>query len=181
MPVNFDGFTPNENVYMMEAFKLLQRGSARARQSLLSGDLSAFTKWFDATGNKAHLMKVSTIVNEVDQAISGRPITFAKLDRPGVNVDTRSLCGYVFLIRSGEQVFHVGSGMRIMVVWSSHENADLGYLAQTMYHELTHKVGNTDDSGGYDERQCRQYATVAPHRAVRNAENYNLFLREYLA
>ena len=180
MPVTFDGFADREKIYMMEAFKFLRRGSAAAKQSLLSGDLTAFTKWFDATRSKAHLMKVSTIVNEVDQAINGRPITFAKLDRPDLNVSTKNLCGYVWLIRQGGQSFHVGSGMRIMVVWRTHAQADLGYLAQTMYHELTHKVGSTDDQGGYVEKTCLGYAATAPHKAVKNAENYNLFLREFL-
>jgi predicted aminopeptidase len=179
MPVQFDGFSDREKIYMMEAYKVLRRGSAAARQSLLGGDLAAYKKWFDGTGSTAHLMKVATIVNEVDSAIVNRPITFAKLDRPGLNVNTRNLCAYVWLVQSGGQVFHVGSGMRILVVWSTHANASLGYLAQTMYHELTHKVGNTTDVN-YNEQTCLNFAKSAPQTAVQNAENYNLFLREFL-
>jgi hypothetical protein len=44
-----------------------------------------------------------------------------------------------------------------------------------MYHELSHKVGSTDDKN-YDESTCRGYASNNPAMAVRNAENYNLFL-----
>ena len=179
MPVKFDGFSKNESIYMMEAFKVLQRGSTAAKQSLLSGNLEGFNRWFDATGSTAHLMKVSTIVNEVDQAINRRPITFAKLDRPGVGVNTKDLCGMVHLVKSGEDYYHVGSGMRVLVVWATHAQSDLNYLAETMYHELTHKVGNTDDVG-YDRSFCEQLAEREPHNAVRNAENYNLFFSEYL-
>jgi hypothetical protein len=84
------------------------------------------------------------------------------------------------MINQGGQVFHVGSGMRIMVVWASHAKHDMDYLVQTMYHELTHKVGSTNDQGGYRESTCLGYARTAPHTAVKNAENYNLFLREFL-
>lgn len=179
MPVRFDGFSDREKIYMMEAYRVLRRGSAAARAALLRGNLTAYRKWFDGSGSAAHLMKVATIVNEVDQALITRPITFAKLDRPGLNVNTRNLCAYVWLIRSGGQVFHVGSGMRILVVWSTHANASLGYLAQTMYHELTHKVGSTDDVN-YNKQTCLGFAKTAPQTAVKNAENYNLFLREFL-
>jgi hypothetical protein len=179
MSVRFDGFTKPEEIYMNEAFKLMKRASGEARRTLLGGNLTAYNKWFDAKAPSTQLMKVSTIVNQVDQAINGRPITFAKLDRPGLSVNTKNLCGYVFLIRQGGQSFHVGSGMRIMVVWATHAQADLDYLAQTMYHELTHKVGSTDDKN-YKEKTCLGYAKTAPHMAANNAENYNLFLSEFM-
>ena len=179
MTVKYDGFTDPEKIYMMEAFKVMQRGSAAARKALLGGDLAAYQKWFDGTGKNAHLMKVATVVNEVDQALSTRPITFAKLDRPGLNVKTKGLCGYVWLVRDGKQLIHAGSGMRIMVVWATHAKADLDYLAQTMYHELTHKIGGTTDTN-YSEATCQSYAKTQPAMAVKNAENFNLFLREYL-
>ncbi|MGE3175742.1 MAG: M35 family metallo-endopeptidase [Planctomycetota bacterium] len=179
MAAKYDGFTTFEQQQMANAFQRMQRASAAAKKALLGGDLAAFQKWFDGTGKNAHLMKVSTIVNEVDQAILSRPITFAKLDRPGVRVDTRNLCGYVWLIQQGGQAFHVGTGMRIMVVWSTHIGQSVDYMAQTMYHELTHKVGSTNDSN-YNEQACLGYAKTAPHMAANNAENFNLFLREYL-
>ena len=48
-----------------------------------------------------------------------------------------------------------------------------------MYHELTHKCGGTKDIT-YKESTCRQNATSSPQLAAVNAENYNLFLRDYL-
>ncbi len=178
MPARYDGFAPQEQAAMETAFQLMQQASAKARRALLGGDLTAYRKWFDARGN-AHVMKVASIVNEIDQAINQRPITFAKLDRKGVNVNTNNLCAYVFLIRSGQFMAHFGSGMRVLVVWKTHAGNTFGYLAQTMYHELSHKVGSTTDHN-YDEATCLGFARTAPATAVTNAENYNLFLREYL-
>ncbi len=162
---------------MTQACNNMRSASARAKTALLSGDLTAYRKWFEASG-ATQVMKVASIVNEVDAAINGRPITFAKLDRPGVNVHTQGLCAYVFLVRSGEFMHHVGSGMRILVVWKTHATHDLNYLSQTMYHELTHKVGSTTDIV-YNQTQCQELATKRPADAARNAENYNLFLNEF--
>lgn len=175
--ITFEGFSDREKIYMMEAFRRMKSASSRAKTALLGGDVKAYRKWFEAAG-ATQTMKVAAIVNEVDAAINGRPITFAKLDRPGVNVNTAGLCAYVFLVRSGQYVHHVGSGMRILVVWKTHADADLTYLSETMYHELTHKVGSTTDLC-YDPNQCLQLAIQRPADAARNAENYNRFLGEY--
>ena len=72
---------------MDQAFRLMQRASSKAKTALLGGDLTAYRKCFEAAGT-AQLMKVSTVVNEIDQAIAQRPITFAKLDRASVNVNS---------------------------------------------------------------------------------------------
>ena len=175
--IQFDGFSDQERIFAMEAFRRMKVASGRARAALLGADLKGYRKWFEASGT-TQTMKVATIVNQVDSAIHSRPITFAKLDRPGLNVDTSGLCAYVFLVRSGEFLHHVGSGMRIMLVWKTHANADITYLSQTMYHELTHKIGSTSDIV-YDRNQCAQLATQRPADAARNAENYNLFLSEF--
>lgn len=178
MPARYDGFSQPEQAAMERAFQLMKEASAKARKALLGADLTAYRKWFDSTGN-AHLMKVASIVNEIDQAINSRPITFAKLDRAGVRANTENLCAYVFLIRAGQFHAHFGSGMRIMVVWKTHVGNTYSYLAQTMYHELSHKVGGTNDHN-YDEQACLNFAKTAPAIAATNAENFNLFLREYL-
>ena len=177
MAARYDEFTGPEKDKMKRAFERLERASAKANAALSKGDLTAFRKWFDASGS-GHVQKVTTIVKNIDAAIRTRPITFAKLDRKGVNVSTSGLCAYVFLIRSGNTHVHFGSGMRILVVWKTHAG-DLKELVQTMYHELSHKVGSTHDHN-YNEQTCAGYAINAPAKAVTNAENYNLFLREYM-
>jgi len=178
MAARYDGFAPQEQMAMEQAFRVMQTASTKAKTALLGGDLTAYRKWFEANGT-TQLMKVSTIVNELDQAINQRPITFAKLDRAGVNVNTNNLCAYVFLIKAGQYNAHFGSGMRIMVVWKTHVGNTFSYLAQTMYHELSHKVGSTTDHN-YDEQNCLSFAKNAPGTASTNAENYNLFMREFV-
>lgn len=178
MPGSYDGFSQHEKNQMDRAFNMMKAASAEATNALLGGDLTAYRKWFEAGDNK-HLMKVATTVKAIDQAIKTRPITFAKLDRPGMRVDTAGLCAYVWLIKSGQSRIHVGSGMRILVVWKTHVNDTFSYLAQTMYHELSHKVASTFDHA-YDEHRCRGFCSTAPKTAISNAENFNLFLREYL-
>jgi hypothetical protein len=178
MAAKYDGFAPQEVTAMDQAFRMMQAASSKAKTALLGGNLTAYRKWFEAA-NTAQLMKVSTIVNEIDQAIAQRPITFAKLDRPGVNTNTDNLCAYVFLIRAGQYAAHFGSGMRIMVVWKTHVGNTYSYLAQTMYHELSHKVGSTQDHN-YNEQTCLNFAKTVPATAATNAENYNLFLREFI-
>ncbi len=175
--ISFDGFSDTEKIYMTEAFRRMKMASGRAKTALLGGDLTAYRKWFETSG-AAQVMKVATIVNQVDAAINGRPITFAKLDRPGVHVNTQGLCAYVFLVRSGQFLHHQGSGMRVLVVWNTHVHRDITYMSETMYHELTHKVGSTTDVI-YDQNECAKLAVHRPADAARNAENYNLFLSEF--
>ncbi len=178
MPARYDGFSAPEQVAMDRAFQIMKFASRKASTALLGGDLTAYRKWFEAS-NTAQLMKVATIVKQVDLAINTRSITFAKLDRPGMHVKTKGLCAYVWLVRTGQGVAHFGSGMRVLVVWKTHVGEKLSYLAQTMYHEISHKVGSTSDHD-YDEATCAGFAQSAPAKAATNAENYNLFLREYV-
>ena len=42
------------------------------------------------------------------------------------------------------QAIHVGSGMRVLMVPKTH-NGNVNDLAETMYHELSHKAGGTHD------------------------------------
>lgn len=177
MPARFDGFSVPAQQKLISAFSLMQKASSAAKRDLLGGKLDAYKKWFDGTGKNAHLMKVATIVNEIDSAIIGRPITFANAQDNSKDQSTKGLCGYVFLIRTAQGAAHFGSGMRVLLVPRSHGSID--DMVQTMYHELSHKVGSTKDIT-YSEDQCEQNAKTKPELATTNAENFNLFVREYL-
>ena len=182
--VRFEGFSATETQDLVRAFELMKEGSRRAKTALLGGDLSAFNKWFDSTGTRSHLMKVSTIIKEVDDAIQHRSITFANASGNKVDKEEGGLCGYVWLVQTGSagdafsSAAHFGSGMRVMMVMRTHRT--LGDLAETMYHELSHKVGGTKDIT-YKKATCQGNASANPQLAALNAENYNLFLREYLS
>lgn len=183
--IKFDGFSLPENQRLIAAVMVLKAASAKARAALLSGDLTHFKTWFDGTGRNTHLMKVSSIIKEIDDAIKSRPITFANATGNSIDrAEQGSLCGYVWLIKNkgpGDQFsghIHVGSGMRILMVPRTH-GGKVNDLAETMYHELSHKVGGTKDIT-YDVNQCKRNALHSPQQAALNAENYNRFLGEYI-
>jgi len=67
-------------------------------------------------------------------------------------------------------------GLTVYVVPKSHAG-DIKYLAETLYHELSHAVANTDDLT-YDETACRQLAQAGSGSS--NAENYCLFASSYM-
>ena len=129
-------------------------------------------------------MKVATIVREIDMAIKSRPITFVNATDNKIDRSTKNLCGYVWLMRNRgpgdrfSESIHVGSGMRVLLIPRTHGGI-IDDLAETMYHELSHKVGGTKDIT-YDVDKCLNNALKTPATAAINAENYNRFLGEYL-
>ena len=175
----FEGFGNVSNGMLKMAFQQLQKISAAASQALLGGDLAAFQKWFDTTGANAHLMKVATIVKGIDEAVKSRPITFVNATGNAIDRSSGGLCGYVFLVKAGQFRAHFGSGMRIMVVPGTH-GGDLKALAETMYHEIAHKVGGVTDIC-YPVDKCLALAAGNPADAANNAENYNRFAGEFHA
>jgi hypothetical protein len=73
-----------------------------------------------------------------------------------------------------ETKFHVGSGMRIYIgptFGTRNQTED----AQTVYHEMTHKVLGTNDHA-YDPNPCRALALADPASARKNADNYAYFV-----
>ena len=47
---NYDGFSDREKGFVSQAFAQMRLASAKARAALLSGDLKAYRKWFEANG-----------------------------------------------------------------------------------------------------------------------------------
>lgn len=179
MSIKFEGFSSGDMPRLEGAMMLLIAGSRKAKQALLSGDLAAYQKWFDGTGKNAHLAKVATIVKEIDDALSTRQITFVNATGNKIHRDQAGLCGYVFLISTsqGLPAAHFGSGMRVMMVPKTH-NGNVGDLAETMYHELAHKIGGVRDLT-YNKDTCLANALNDPRSAADNAENYNRFFGEF--
>jgi Icc-related predicted phosphoesterase len=184
MHIKFDGFSDPQRQQLIAAAMVLKSASAKAKAAVLGGDLAAFSKWFDSTGSNLHLMKVATIIKEIDDAIQNRPITFANATGNTVDKEEGGLCGYVWKIRNdgpGDYfgaTIHAGSGMRVLMVPKTHDG-NINDLAETMYHELSHKVGGTTDLS-YKVPVCLGYANTDTQRAALNAENYNRFLGEFI-
>ncbi|MEO1618970.1 MAG: M35 family metallo-endopeptidase [Planctomycetota bacterium] len=184
MAIRFDGFSARDEQRLVKAVDVLKRAAKNANDAMLAGDLTAFSKWFDSTGSNSHLMKVASIIKEVNDALTQRGITFADATGNSVDKSSGGLCGYVWMVRNdgpGDAfagTIHAGSGMRVLMVPKTHDG-NVNDLAETMYHELTHKVGGTDDLS-YDVDVCLGYAKTNTQFAALNAENYNRFLGEFI-
>lgn len=189
--IRFDGFSLPDRQRLIAALILLKAASAKASAALLSKNLTHFKTWFDGTGTNAHLMKVSTIVKEINDAVQTRSITFANgadgdQTVTGQLYSTGGTMGMVHLCANRQpgdkysEYTHVGSGMRVLI-WPRTHRGNIEDLCQTMYHELSHKVGGTDDvDSKYSEHLCKRYALLDPQKAALNAENYTLFFREFI-
>jgi hypothetical protein len=181
--IKFDGFSVPDRQRLIASVMVLKSTSKKAKTAMLSRDLTYYYKWFDGTGKNAHLMKVASIIKEIDEAINYRPITFANATGNAIDRGEAGLCGYVWLIRNRgagdkfSESVHVGSGMRVLLVPRTH-GGKINDLAETMYHELSHKVGGTKDIT-YDHKKCLDNALKKPQLAALNAENYNKFFSEY--
>lgn len=68
---------------------------------------------------------------------------------------------------------HVGSGMRLYLTELYFSQGDRERSA-TIYHELTHKVLACEDHC-YESGPCQKLAS-SPEKAIRNADNYAMFL-----
>lgn len=90
------------------------------------------------------------------------------------DVNGSGVYGYVW---GGE---HTGSGYRvIMGKWFLQDPDPIEGAAQTIYHELTHKVLRTVDHG-YGKVKSRGFATAQPQKAVENADNWAFYAVSFI-
>lgn len=197
MTVILEGFTRRDKHCVSQALRRMHIASKKATQALLSRDLRAYRKWFEAGTGVKHLMKVASIVHEIDKAIAPRGSRMIRLVNGPAKSWEPGLGGYVWrqLTAFADQgvgtgpngeptqgwdlgYAHVGSGMRIMIYPGCHGN--IPALVETLYHEISHKIGGTVDSIEDDPILCAQCAINDSVRAVSNAANYSLFLSEFL-
>lgn len=198
MTVILEGFTTRrDKYYMAESLRRMRRASNKATRALLSGKLEAYRKWFEAGTGVKHLMKVASIVHAIDRAIAPRGSKKIRLVNGSPREWQPGLGGFTHLepTKLGNQgvgtlpngqptqgwdlAFSPGSDMRIFVFPGVHQN--IPDLVETLYHELSHKIGGTWDSINEDvPGLCAQCAITDSVRAVNNAANYSFFLRDFL-
>jgi len=178
MPCTFDGISGPAQSVIQNAFNQLIPLAQECAMALAPAtfDEDEYVKWFDSKGDKntVNVAHVRNIVNGISQALVSRNITFANATGGGVHQATQGLCAYVF---TGGQFYqgHVGSGMRVLIIPKANQRE----MMKTIYHELSHKIGNTRDHS-YNPIVCRGYALSQPQMAISNAENYDLFLEEFM-
>ena len=89
---------------------------------------------------------------------------------------TSDVYGYVWVPEGG----HVGSGYRVILGnWFLGDPDPIEGAAQTVYHELTHKVLGTRDHV-YGKIKCRGLAAAQQQKAITNADNYGFYAVSFI-
>jgi hypothetical protein len=136
-------------------------------------------EWFGLSpgSNPSHaqlLMGVTEKINAFNRTIKANPITL--VNRPDIMMNH---------VPIGQQVYgyvwgHLaGSGYRIVLGKWFIADPDTYEAAQTIYHELTHKVAHTKDYA-YGVMNCRALAQNDPRQAVDNADSFGYFMKSFL-
>lgn len=175
----FEGFDEKQLTYAKQAWMRAAEGSSRAARGILQfkkkDDAAKIRRWFGLSpqSNPSHaqlLMVAATKAQEVNKAITTRPITLAY--RPNLSARHQEVYGYVW--------DHLaGSGFRIILGKWFMCDPDPYEASQTIYHELTHKVCKTEDHE-YGVQDCLALASTNPRKAVENADSYGYFMKNYL-
>lgn len=147
-----------------------------------------FRKWFGGP-DAERVAKVRDGLQKMRQAFTGNKVTLANradilvhlvngndpLDSMvATDVKGSNVYGYVW----GGQ--HTGSGYRvIMGKWFLQDPDPIEGAAQTVYHELTHKVLRTVDHG-YGKIKSRGFATSQPQKAIENADNWAFYAISFI-
>lgn len=108
------------------------------------------------------------------QRLMDKPYSKAVMNRAGAWVHT--LPGTGAPRKPGE--YHVGSGMRIVLGKAFVSFTNKYERAGVIYHELTHKVLGTNDHT-YDINVCKKLAKTNTAKAMKNANNYYFFIKEF--
>lgn len=179
----FERFGDKELNYAKQAWQRAVAGAGYAAKGILQfkrkADAARILKWFGlAPASKpAHaqlLMGASTKMQELHKAITTRPITL--VNRPDATVRHvpigQDVYGYVW-------PHLAGSGFRIILGKWFLCDPDPYEAAQTIYHELTHKLCQTKDHA-YGTEKCVSLASTAPQQAVNNADSFGYFMKSYL-
>ena len=180
---SFEGFTGSGLEFAKMAFARAVAGSELATGGIYRFDSSVsaerIREWFGLSPatDPSHaqlLMGVSEKIKACNTAIRTSPITL--VNRPDIMMNH---------VPVGQQVYgyvwgHLaGSGYRIVLGKWFTADPDQFEAAETIYHELTHKVCKTVDHA-YGVANCRALAVSNPRQAVENADNFGYFMKSYL-
>ena len=152
--------------------KLLQVSTAAAAG--VTNPAAAYTKWFGVTDSSAYA-KVKQIVLDIDKVLSSGHITFINAVDEDAGMDLTGVYGYTY--KRNLQARNQSGANGTTFVWMV-PKANSKELVLTLYHELSHAVGGTDDLT-YSTHLCQFYARKNPELAANNAENYCQFAGEY--
>lgn len=197
----FEGFSPPQLMKARRAWDNAKRSAGKALASVKNFDqpneILRITRWFGLTPKRdpRHaqlLMAVQGKIADINNAFMTKPITLVY--RPAIQVKHIPANHYAPLVNAvlddgtlfnGRNVYgyvhqHLaGSGYRVVLgryfLIDRSPNED----AQTIYHELTHKVANTVDHK-YGVEECEKLARSDPMKACQNADSFGYFAKSLM-
>lgn len=134
----------------------------------------AYTRWFGAADSGAK-DKIKQIVTDIDDTLRNRHVTLVNAVGDDDGMDLTGVYGYTF--SRNIQIYNQVGAHGTTFVWMV-PKANTRELVLTLYHELSHAIGGTDDLT-YSLHLCQFYAQKNPYLAANNAENYCQFAAEF--
>lgn len=116
--------------------------------------------------------------NNINDYPSWLPEPRTEEEKKKAKEEVKSIEAWVYPLPGGARrhgTYHVGSGFRLILGPTIFFAGTPQSHAATIYHELTHKILGTNDH--YYEDDCKG---VPRNVAITNADNYCLFIREYM-
>jgi hypothetical protein len=158
---------------MSEGMAKLGQVAIAARQGVLN-PAGPYSTWFGAADHAAY-GRVRQIVEDIHTALTTGHVTFVNAVGEDSDMDLTGVYGYTY--KRNIQIYNQVGRNGTTWVWMV-PKANQRELVLTLYHELSHALGNTDDLT-YSTQLCRFYASKNPGLAANNAENYCQFAGEF--
>jgi hypothetical protein len=170
MPIKTDGIDAAETSLLTTV--VVPRVVAGLR-SLGTAPDALKQKWFGAAQVSRVAGQVATMRLFVDGLSGGKTITFRRLSAAGLYGSVWPTVATPYT----KQSFTVGSGIMIRLQ-DVYFTSVVAEKVNTVFHELTHKLLDTDDALGYNPADLEAAAISNPAAAIKNAENWTQFFAE---
>jgi hypothetical protein len=183
----FEGFPERQWVTM--AWRMFV-GIAHFAAGDMPHNRNKLEDWFGVgTQSESDRAPVIRQLERMAEATRRNPITLVWRDIARedsyIAEDDQFVKGTIYARAKVWSVGHEGSGYRILLNRGAGvESRNLGVFVQVVYHELSHKVLQTDDvmfqgSPCYGIDACQELALKNWKTAIENADNYGLFAQSF--
>lgn len=191
--VIYEGFTHEELVKAKQAWADAWRCAQLAVQGVQQVHTSTeeterFLRWFGSPDTPGVVQKVTSDLQKMNQAFNSSQVTLVLREDITVHlVDQNDPFGEMEEGFSGADVYgyvwhHQGTktGYRVILgQWFLGDPDPIEGAAQTVYHELTHKVLGTRDHA-YGKIKCRGFALKEQPKATSNADNFGFYAISFI-
>lgn len=179
----FEGDKLNRAIKAMSQTQECSRRAMAAMTQLRTNadEQKRFRYWFGALNQQSY-NHVSGGLQQLHQALQSSGLTFVlREDIVNHYVNNEDPLGDMIEGKSTENVYgyvwghQAGSGYRVVLCNQFLQDPTPLEAAQTMYHELTHKVLKTKDHG-YGRDKSHGFATHDQEKALTNADNWGYYV-----